>query len=60
MNADITVLSDFVSVTKIKSTHLFDTKYMLCFQEAQLMSNWQRCRLEDRAYASLIARPAGW
>ena len=30
----------FVSVSKIKSTHLFDNKYMLSFQEAQLMSNW--------------------
>ena len=40
MDADVTVSSEFVSVLKVKSTHLFDTKYMLSFQEAQLMSNW--------------------
>ena len=40
MKAYIAVLSQFVWVSKVKLTHLFDTKYMLSYQEVQLMSNW--------------------
>ena len=39
MKADTAVLSEFVSVSKVKSTHLFDAENMLSFQEAQVMSN---------------------
>ena len=40
MKANKAVVSEFMSASKVKSTHLIDTKNMLSSQEAQAMSNW--------------------